>query len=586
MLELLKALADPCRLRLVAVLLRGEFTVQELTRILDMGQSRISRHLKILTEAGALSVKRQGTWSYYRAAGRGSACFALLRPALEQGIEDLPERNQDLAAVALVLEARRRRSQEFFDQHARQWDDLARTLLPVPDYQEQLLAMVPQGKKVVEIGLGTGGLLPGLAAKSASVIGVDHSPAMLAEARRRLDSSALGDIELRLGEMTHLPLSDNCADCAVLNMVLHHAADPPAVLSEIRRILVSGGLLVLADLVRHEREWVREQLADQWLGFEEDEVKGWLKSAGFEAIKVERIAGAAGQEAVLVVRAGRMLLPPPSPLLNEEGERFAASLDNNVPPFAPLPDKESPLVSLIDKEPAFVPLIDKEPPFVHLVDKEPPFVHLIDKEPPFVPLIDREPPFVHLIDKEPTFVPLIDKEPPLVPLLDKEPPLVPLLDKEGLGVVNSAPAKSDAPLKPTVQIHNKPNLKPFRKSLRNESTPAERELWNVLRQGTLGGYKFRRQHSVGRFILDFYCSSKRLAIELDGDSHFTDEAMEYDQERTAFLNGLNIRVLRFLNSDVHENLDAVCERILEELTTPSPLGPSELGAKLTTPSPS
>ena len=120
--------------------------------------------------------------------------------------------------------------------------------------------------------------------------------------------------------------------------------------------------------------------------------------------------------------------------------------------------------------------------------------------------------------------------------------------------------------------HNSPDMRPLRKTLRNEATPAERELWNVLRQSNLGGYKFRRQHSVGRYILDFYCSLERLAIELDGDSHLTDEAIEYDCERTAFLNCLNIRVLRFLNTDVHENLDAVSERILEELqaTTPGP----------------
>src|SRR6185369_2421655 len=138
MLEIFKALADPCRLRLTAVLLAGEFTVQELTRIMGMGQSRISRHLKILTEAGVLIVKRQGTWSYYR-AGEGNSFFGAIRPAFERNMEALPERSRDLAAVAAVLEERRRRSQEFFDQHARQWDDLARTLLPVPEYRQRLL---------------------------------------------------------------------------------------------------------------------------------------------------------------------------------------------------------------------------------------------------------------------------------------------------------------------------------------------------------------------------------------------------------------------------------------------------------------
>ena len=305
MLDLFKALADPSRLRLTAILLSGEFTVQELTAILGMGQSRISRHLKILAEAGILTVKRQGTWSYYR-VGVDSPFFVAIRPAFEQQLATIPERQQDLSAVAAVLEERRKRSQVFFDRHARQWDDLARTLLPVPEYLPRLLALVPEGGIVVEIGVGTGGLLPALAAKAERVIGVDHSPAMLEEARRRVAESGLNDVELRLGEMTHLPLPDASADCAVLNMVLHHAADPAAVLAEIRRILLRSGILLIADLARHERETAREQLADQWLGFDEAELTSWLKEAGFGEVVCEWIEGASGQEAVLVVKGASL----------------------------------------------------------------------------------------------------------------------------------------------------------------------------------------------------------------------------------------------------------------------------------------
>ncbi|KAB0671545.1 metalloregulator ArsR/SmtB family transcription factor [Oryzomonas sagensis] len=302
LLDTLKALADPSRLRLVAVLLHGEFTVQELTRILAMGQSRISRHLKILTGAGVLTVKHQGTWSYYR-VGEASRFFTAVRPAFEVELTGLPERGRDLSAVAEVLEERRRRSQEFFDRHARQWDDLAGTLLPVPEYRRHLLELVPDDGTVLEIGTGTGGLLTELAARAARVIGVDHSPAMLEEARRRLAHDGAGGIELRLGEMTHLPLSDASVGCVVANMVLHHAANPAAVLAEIRRVLAPGGVLVLADLARHEREAAREQLADQWLGFEEAELGSWLTQSGFVHIRCERIEGAPGQETVLLVRA-------------------------------------------------------------------------------------------------------------------------------------------------------------------------------------------------------------------------------------------------------------------------------------------
>jgi len=302
MLEVFKALADPSRLRLVAVLFAGEFTVQELTSVLNMGQSRISRHLKILTEAGILSVKHQGTWSYYRAEGV-SPFFFLIRGAVKRGIEKLPERAADLAAVAAVLEERRRKSKAFFDRHAQQWDDLARTLLSLPEYRDLMLSLVPECKSIVEIGLGTGGLLSDLTAKADKVIGVDHSQAMLDEARRRLAQTGIAGIDLRLGEMTHLPLPDSSVDCAVVNMVLHHAADPQTVLREIRRVLVPGGVLVLADLSRHDREWVRERLADQWLGFEKNELEVWLADAGFADVKCGRVTGTLQEEVVLVLRA-------------------------------------------------------------------------------------------------------------------------------------------------------------------------------------------------------------------------------------------------------------------------------------------
>ena len=302
MLDLLKSLADPSRLRLTAVLLRGEFTVQELTRIFSMGQSRISRHLKILAEAGVLTVKRQGTWSYYR-VGDGNPFFNAIRPVFELELESLPERAEDLAALALVLEDRRRRSLEFFDRNARQWDDLARTLLPVPEYRQHLLEKVPEKTAVLEIGIGTGALLVELTARATKVIGVDHSPAMLEEARRRVTQIGLDGIDLRLGEMTHLPLPDASVGCVVANMVLHHAADPVAVLREVWRVLKPGGTVVLADLARHEREAAREQLADQWLGFEEDELIVWLTSTGFVDVGCERIEGPAGKESVLLVKA-------------------------------------------------------------------------------------------------------------------------------------------------------------------------------------------------------------------------------------------------------------------------------------------
>jgi ArsR family transcriptional regulator len=300
MLETFKALSDQCRIRLLAILMRGEFTVQELTAIIETGQSRISHHLKTLTEAGLLSVKRQGTWSYY-SVGDTNKFFVSISEAIALQFEHMPERNADLAAVAAVFEERRKKSQEFFDRHALQWRALSQKLLPLPEYQDRLLMAVPRGARLLEIGVGTGDLLLKLAEIATVIFGVDHSPAMLEEARHKVADQPLGCIDLRLGEMAHLPLPDRSVDCVIANMVLHHAADPIAVLCEIRRVLLAEGLLVIADLARHERESARDQLADQWLGFEEDELKGWLYSAGFRSVDFINVDAAEGQESVLIV---------------------------------------------------------------------------------------------------------------------------------------------------------------------------------------------------------------------------------------------------------------------------------------------
>jgi len=298
-LEIFKSLADPTRLRLLNVLQQGEFTVQELLEILRMGQSRISRHLKILLEAGLLSVKREGTWAYYRLMPVDPFAERLL-PMLSPEFEKLAEAAADRAAVVGVLASRRERSQLFFDQHARDWDQLARQLLPTPNYAERLLASLPQSCCLLEIGVGTGGLLVDLRAKGDRVIGVDHAPAMLAAARQRVEESGLNDIELRLGEMEHLPLESASVDIGVINMVLHHAPDPLTVLCEIFRVLKPGGLLVIADLLRHQDEWMREKLADQWLGFTKDELLGWGVQAGFENQFSEILDGAKSEYGVML----------------------------------------------------------------------------------------------------------------------------------------------------------------------------------------------------------------------------------------------------------------------------------------------
>ncbi len=299
MREFFKALADATRLRLLFILGRGEFTVQELIDILQMGQSRISRHLKILLDAELVSVKREGTWAYYRMA-QTSFFFQRIWPYLQDEFDQLATAQEDQAAVVRVLAARRERSQSFFARHARDWDHLSRQLLPTPPYQERLVENLPEASCLLEIGVGTGGLLETLSRTAGQVIGVDASPEMLNAARQRVAALGLDNVALRLGEMEHLPLEDRSVEVVLLNMVLHHAPDPATVLKESWRVLGPGGVLVVADLARHQDEWVREKLADQWLGFTAEELKNWAERCGFAQEEMLAVPGGKNEFSVVL----------------------------------------------------------------------------------------------------------------------------------------------------------------------------------------------------------------------------------------------------------------------------------------------
>ncbi|HKI50675.1 MAG TPA: metalloregulator ArsR/SmtB family transcription factor [Geothermobacteraceae bacterium] len=288
LLSLFKSLADETRLRLLNLLSRGEFTVQELTEILAMGQSRISRHLKILHDAGLLAVKRQGTWSYYRVAPASDwieQFWQLLIPQLQQ----LVAGPTDLVRMTQLFERQKSANREFFDRHARQWDLLKQNALPLVAYRDELFQLLGAGQLLVEVGIGTGELLAGLTNNWQSLIGIDQSQAMLDEARNRFRAQPESAIELRLGEMTALPVADSQADAVLMNMVLHHAPQPRRVLADAARILVPGGRLVIAELLRHNQDWTREALADVWLGFAPEELTGWLNETGFTNIDIKRL---------------------------------------------------------------------------------------------------------------------------------------------------------------------------------------------------------------------------------------------------------------------------------------------------------
>lgn len=283
-----KALADETRLRLISILSHYELSVNELVQILGMGQSRVSRHLKILTEAQLLQYRRDGLWIFYTtpSAGANADFIGALLPYLPA----TPVFQADLAEGARILAERARRTQQFFNAIADNWDDLNKEVLGKFDLAGKLLEAMPCACEVaVDLGCGTGTLLPRLAGRARKVIGVDGSPAMLDLCRTRLENreSCPTPISLRIGDIAHLPLADKEANFACINLVLHHLPNPQAAFAEIRRILAPDGVLFIADFLKHNDETMRVRYGDQWLGFTLEELERQLEPENFARVQAQ-----------------------------------------------------------------------------------------------------------------------------------------------------------------------------------------------------------------------------------------------------------------------------------------------------------
>lgn len=284
-LQYFKALADDTRLRLFFVLSRYELNVNELILILGMGQSRVSRHLKILASSGLVSWRRDGLWVFYSAVNNGEAHrFA---DAVLPFVLDDEAFQADLSAAAAIIEERLRATRQFFNAIADDWDQLSQEVLGGYDLPGAIAALVPAGAVAVDLGCGTGEVLEHMLHSARAVIGVDGSARMLDLARRRF-ASEVDRVSLRIGDLEHLPLRDGEADFVSINMVLHHLSAPETALEEARRVLRPGGRLVLTDFDRHKNEAMRVTYGDRWLGFTEETLFSALKKAGFAPVAVAR----------------------------------------------------------------------------------------------------------------------------------------------------------------------------------------------------------------------------------------------------------------------------------------------------------
>ncbi len=304
LLPILKSLADPTRLALVDVLSRGSFNVSELCFALELGQSTVSRHLRILLDASVVALRKEGRETYYRL--ETDPVPALLAETLEH-LNDDRSADRD-ARLAETWERRRRRSRAFFDNLAPERGDGRSDYLGSPDCVPLLLRLLGRGEVVADIGTGTGRLLPELAPHARTIIAVDASQSMLDRAREAAGSLESADVDFRLGDLEHLPLADAEADRTVAHMVLHHAPDPERAVAELCRALAPGGKVLVGDFLPHENQWMREELADQWLGLDESDIRLWLARAGLREITFERVQNEASSMGVFVATAKKPTL--------------------------------------------------------------------------------------------------------------------------------------------------------------------------------------------------------------------------------------------------------------------------------------
>lgn len=287
----LQSLADRTRLRLLRLLERQELGVVELCDVLQLPQSTVSRHLKVLADQRWVKSRRSGTTHLYRTIldELEPAARKLWLLAREQTSDWATVRQDELRLTRLLNEARRAgNSQAFFAGAAGQWDKLRRDLYGESFTSAASFALLPKDWAIADLGCGTGEMSHRLAGQVRRVIGIDNSDAMLRAARKRLGE--LSNVELICAELGSLPLADSICNAAMLVLVLTYIADIEPVLREARRIVQPGGKLVTVDLLPHDRDDFRRMMGQQHPGFDPEDVQRWLQAAGFIDIQIQTLA--------------------------------------------------------------------------------------------------------------------------------------------------------------------------------------------------------------------------------------------------------------------------------------------------------
>ena len=300
LLAALQAAGEATRLRMLLLLADAELTVSELVAILGQSQPRVSRHLKLLVEAGLAERSREGAWAFFRLTEDGRLFAREFLARLDpQDAATLADR----ARLGATREARRKQAAAYFAERAADWDRIRALHAPDERVEQAILALLKDFKprSVLDLGTGTGRMLELLARDATRAVGVDQSPAMLALARERIAQAGLGQAQLRQGDIYAPPVERDAFDLVIVHQVLHFLDDPARALAEAARTLRPGGRLLIVDFAAHGEEGLREDFAHRRLGFADEEIERDLSAAGLVFERRLAVAPKAGEPGKLTV---------------------------------------------------------------------------------------------------------------------------------------------------------------------------------------------------------------------------------------------------------------------------------------------
>lgn len=297
----LKAAGEATRIRLLALLAEGERSVKELTEILGQSQPRVSRHLKVLSDAGLVARTPEGSWVYYRLAeGRGGAAVAL---GILNGVDrDDPLLLRDRDRLDGLRRQNQAAAARYFADHAEEWDRIRSLHLPEQQVEAAMLEIAGPGpfRAMLDIGTGTGRMLEVFADRYECAIGLDLSPAMLAIARANLDRAGISHARVRAGDCMDLPVLRESFDLVVVHQVLHFLDEPARALAEASAVLEPDGRLIVVDFAPHGLDFLRETQAHRRLGFAPEQMEQWISAAGLSLDATRDLQPPAGGEGLTV----------------------------------------------------------------------------------------------------------------------------------------------------------------------------------------------------------------------------------------------------------------------------------------------